>query len=133
MAWFQILVALGLLAAGTVGCKEHVLYQRFDRQMWSNYSNLQSVKLGMSKGEVEGIMGRPGIKEEGDYRSGHYTFYFYLTHSMDFEESNTVRGGYTPLVFKEDRLVGIGKREYRAAVDRPEDGKWPGLPWNRVQ
>jgi outer membrane protein assembly factor BamE (lipoprotein component of BamABCDE complex) len=79
-----------------VGCGNRVLYQRFDRQMWTNFANLQNVKPGMSRTEVEGIMGRPGIKEEGDYRGGHYAFYFYLTHSMDFEESNTVRGGYAP-------------------------------------
>jgi hypothetical protein len=130
MAWLQMLVALGMLV---VGCGENVLYQRLDRQMWSSYIHLQDVKLGMSKSEVEGIMGPPRVKEEGDYRGGHFVFYFYLTHSMDFEESNTVRGGYTPLVFKEDRLVGIGKRDYRMAVERPEDGRFPGLPWHRVQ
>ncbi len=130
MAWLPILMAVGMLVAG---CAEPVLYQRFDRQMWSSYINLNQVKKGMTREEVEGIMGPPGIKEEGDYRGGHYVFYFYLTHSMDFEESNTVRGGYTPLVFKEDRLVGIGKREYRMAVERPEDGRFPGLPWYRTQ
>ncbi len=74
----------------------------------------------MTKSEVLGIMGPPGTTESGDYRGGHYTVFFYLTHSMDFDESNTVRNGYTPLVFKSDRLIGIGKRDYRQAVDRPE-------------
>jgi len=130
MAWLQMLVVLGMLAAG---CGGGVLYQRIDPKMWANYSHLQDVRPGMSTSEVEGIMGSPGIREEGDYRGGHYTFYFYLTHSMDFEDGNTVRGGYTPLVFKSDRLAGIGARDYRMAVERPEGGRFPGLPWNRTQ
>jgi hypothetical protein len=89
----------------------------------------------MAKTEVLGIMGPPGISESGDYRGGHYTILFYLTHSMDFDESNTVRNGYTPLVFKNDTLVGMGKRDYRQAVDRPEAVGVPAgsLPWGRTQ
>jgi outer membrane protein assembly factor BamE (lipoprotein component of BamABCDE complex) len=130
MAWLHLLLLLGML---TTGC-DRVLFQRFDKSMWSNYIRLNEVKMGMTKSEVLGIMGPPGIKESGDYRGGHYTVYFYLTHSMDFEESNTVRNGYTPLVFKNDRLVGIGKRDYRQAVDRPEAEQVPrvNLPWGRT-
>jgi hypothetical protein len=132
MAWLHLIVVLGMIAAG---CGEHVLFQRFEKPMWSNYVHLNEVKTGMSRSEVVGIMGPPGIKEDGDYRGGHYVIYFYLTHSMDFEESNTVRNGYTPLVFHHDRLIGIGKRDYRMAVDRPEDEKVPyqNLPWQRTQ
>jgi outer membrane protein assembly factor BamE (lipoprotein component of BamABCDE complex) len=130
MAWLHLLLLLGML---TTGC-DRVLFQRFDKSMWSNYIRLNEVKMGMTKSEVLGIMGPPGIKESGDYRGGHYTVYFYLTHSMDFEESNTVRNGYTPLVFKNDRMVGIGKRDYRQAVDRPEAEQVPrvNLPWGRT-
>ena len=86
----------------------------------------------MSKAEVVGIMGQPPTREDGDYRGGHYSIYFYLTHSMDFQDSNTVRGGYTPLVFKDNRLVGIGKLDYRMAVDRPDGGNLPNpSPGNR--
>jgi ABC-type uncharacterized transport system YnjBCD ATPase subunit len=103
--------------------------------MWSNYARLNEVKIGMAKSEVVGLMGPAGTTESGDYRGGHFTVLFYLTHSMDFEESNTVRNGYTPLVFKNDRLIGIGKRDYRQAVDRPETGGVPAgsLPWSRTQ
>ncbi len=129
MAWLHALLVLGLLVSGC----DTVLYQRFEKDMWSSYFRLNDVKMGMSKSEVEGIMGPPAIKEEGDYRQGHLTIYFYLTHSMDFEESNTVRGGYTPLVFKDNRLIGIGKREYRLAVDRPEGARPPIVPWEGVK
>jgi len=116
------------------GC-EQVMYQRFEKSMWSNYIHLNELRTGMNKSEVLGIMGPPGIQESGDYRGGHYTILFYLTHSMDFEDSNTVRNGYTPLVFRDNRLVGIGKRDYRQAVDRPEAIEVPkiNLPWGRTQ
>ena len=129
MSWLFLLLVLGMFSPGC----EPVLYQRFNKPMWATFIHLQGVKLGMSESEVTGIMGEPGIREEGDYRGGHYTFYFYLTHDMDFEDSNTVRGGYTPLVFKENRLVGIGKRDYRQAVDCRDEGKFPGLPWEGVK
>ncbi|MGO8761656.1 MAG: DUF3192 domain-containing protein [Desulfobaccales bacterium] len=131
MAWAYLILALGIL---TSGCGEQILYQRFDKSMWSNYSHVNELKTGMSKAEVLGIMGPPGSTESGDYRGGYYTVFFYLTHSMDFSESNTVRNGYTPLVFKGDRLIGIGKRDYRQAVDRPEAVEPPSgsLPWGRT-
>jgi hypothetical protein len=132
MAWAYLIVVLGML---TTGCGEQIMYQRFDKSMWSNYSHMNELKIGMSKAEVLGIMGSPGITEAGDYRGGHYTVLFYLTHSMDFDESNTVRNGYTPLVFKSDRLIAIGKRDYRQAVDRPGAVEVPAgsLPWSRTQ
>jgi len=125
MFWLRLLLLLGIFSAG---CDQHVLYQRFDKDMWSNYVHLNQVHLGMTRAEVVGLMGQPGIREEGDYSGGHYSIYFYLTHSMDFDESSTVRGGYTPLVFKDNKLVGIGKRDYRMAVDRPEVINLPALP-----
>jgi hypothetical protein len=130
MAWMRLLLVLGVFA---VGCGETLLYQRFEKNMWSSYIRLNEVKPGMRTSEVVGIMGPPTIRESGDYRGGQYTIYFYLTHSMDFPESDTVRNGYTPLVFQNDRLVGIGKRDYRRAVDRPEAESAPNLPWSRTQ
>jgi hypothetical protein len=130
MTWLSLLLVLGML---TGGCGQ-VMYQRFEKKMWANYIHLNELKVGMTKPEVLGIMGPPGIEESGDYLGGHYTIDFYLTHSMDFEESNTVRNGYTPLVFKNHRLVGMGKRFYREAVDRPEEEQIPkgSLPWGRT-
>ncbi|MEJ2672543.1 MAG: DUF3192 domain-containing protein [Deltaproteobacteria bacterium] len=131
MGWLHLILVLGVL---TTGCGQ-IAYQRFEKKMWSNYVHLNELKMGMTKEEVVGIMGPPGIRERGDYLGGNYTIYFYLTHSMDFPESNTVRNGYSPLVFKDNRLVGIGRRDYRQAVDRPESEGVPkgSLPWGRTQ
>ena len=129
MAWLQIILALGMLLTGC----DTMLYPRFEKAMWSTYIHMQDVRPGMDMAEVEGLMGPPQIKEEGDYQSGHYVFYFYLTHSMDYEGGETVRNGYTPLVFKHNKLVGIGKRAYRSAVERPEATEAPADPYKRVR
>jgi hypothetical protein len=128
MVWLRMVLALLLLV---VGC-DRVLFPRFEKPMWSSYIKLQELQLGMSSFEVEGIMGPPAIKESGDYRGGRYVFYFYLTHSMDYEGGNTVRNGYTPLVFKQGRLEGIGKLAYRMAVERPEGAGAPDDPYKRI-
>ncbi len=73
MTWLYLLLVLGMFAPG---CSEPVLYQKFSKPMWANFIHLQDLKPGMNKAEVVGIMGQPGIQEEGDYRTGRYTFYF---------------------------------------------------------
>ena len=62
-------------------------------------------------------MGPPGVVEEGENPGE--TFLFYQTHNMDKLGNETIRGGLTPLVFKDDRLVGIGARAYNRAMDFP--------------
>lgn len=108
---------------------ETILYPRYDPEMWSNYVHLQELKRGMTEEEVTGLMGEPNVVEHGTYQKGSFTFYFYQTHSMDYDGSETVRGGYTPLVFQEGTLVGIGKRAYRQAVERPGEDGVPIFPW----
>jgi hypothetical protein len=114
MAWLPLLFCL--LATG---CAETVLTQWPQESIFREYFRLQEVKLGMNRAEVESLMGTPQVREEGDYRGGHYLLWFYRTHNMDYEGSETVRGGYTPLIFQKDILVGLGRRDYLRAVDRP--------------
>lgn len=127
-------IALALLLGVLLGgCDERILTQWPRQAIFSQYFRLQELHPGMSRAEVEGIMGPPMIREEGDYRGGHYIFYFYRTYNMDYDGSETVRGGYTPLVFQNERLTGIGKRDYRMAVDRPDTEPPPDLPWTRTR
>jgi hypothetical protein len=111
------LLYLVLLMACLPACAEKVLYPRIDPSMWSSYFQLQDIRPGMTKQEVISRMGPPRVSEEGG-RSGE-TFLFYQTHNMDAEGSETLRGGLTPLVFKDDRLVGMGQRAYNRAMAFP--------------
>ena len=129
---WRAVIVLGLLV-GAAGCAD-MLFPRFDKKMWGTYMHLNQVSEGMSRSEVVGVMGPPQIKEEGDYRTGHYVVFYYLTHDMDSEGSGTMRGGYTPLVLKNDRVVGIGKRAYYQATDQlGYTEEYPGLPWKGVK
>jgi len=128
MSWLPVLVVLSLLFSG---CGDTVLTQLPRQDIFRDYFRLQDVRLGMSRPEVEAIMGAPHTREEGDYRQGHFIFYFYRTHNMDYEGSETVRGGYTPLIFQKDVLVGLGRRDYFRAVDRPWGSEGTAPSWQR--
>jgi hypothetical protein len=128
MRCLGMVLMLGLL---TLGCGETVLTQWPKRQIFSQYFRLQDVRLGMSQGEVDSIMGPPGVEEVGDYRTGRYTFYFYRTHNMDYEGSGTVRGGYTPLIFQDKRLVGMGRRDYYRVTEQLGEDEAPAPPWQK--
>jgi hypothetical protein len=130
MIWLLLALMLIPLAGG---CREKILTQWPQKEIFATYFREQGVKLGMSREEVEGLMGPPHIKEEGDFREGRFLLYFYRTHNMDYPESGTVRGGYTPFVFQNNRLVGKGKRAYLNAVDRTwgEDLPPPTAPPTR--
>jgi outer membrane protein assembly factor BamE (lipoprotein component of BamABCDE complex) len=113
----QFSLYLVLLIVFLTGCAEKVLYPRFEQSIWSSYFQMQEVSPGMTKQEVIARMGPPKVVEEGN-RSG-YSVLFYQTHNMDKEGSNTIRGGLTPLVFKDDRLEGMGSRAYNRAMAFP--------------
>ena len=115
MSWLSILLLIVPLAWG---CGGGIQTQWPQKQIFSEYFRQQQVKLSMSREEVEAIMGPPQIHEEGDYKGGHFLLYFYRTHNMDYPESGTVRGGFTPFIFQNNRLVGKGSRAYYKAVDR---------------
>jgi Protein of unknown function (DUF3192) len=100
------------------GCAEKVLYPRIEPTMWSNYFQMQDIKPGMTKEAVISRMGPPRVAEEG--RKPGESILFYQTHNMDTAGSETVRGGLTPFVFQDDRLVAIGQRPYNRATGFPE-------------
>lgn len=127
MSWLSLALILIPLSWG---CGQKILTQWPQKKIFSTYFRGQGVKTGMSREEVEGLMGPPQIKEEGVFRGGRFLLYFYRTHNMDYPESDTVRGGYTPFVFQNNRLVAKGRRAYLEAVDRSwtEDLPPPGSP-----
>jgi outer membrane protein assembly factor BamE (lipoprotein component of BamABCDE complex) len=120
--------ALTVLIVLAAGCGETVLTQWPRETIFSNYFHLQEIKPGMNRMEVEGIMGQPAAHETGDYPGGQYTIYFYRTHNMDYDGSETVRGGYTPILFQKNTVVAMGRRSYLRAVGRPVHEPLPALP-----
>jgi outer membrane protein assembly factor BamE (lipoprotein component of BamABCDE complex) len=115
MSWLSLLLLIVSLA---LGCGGKILTQWPQKQIFTEYFRQQEVKMGMSRQEVEAIMGPPQMQEEGDFKGGHFLLYFYRTHNMDYPESGTIRGGYTPFIFQNNLLVGKGSRAYFKAVDR---------------
>ena len=115
MVWLSVWLIIVSLA---LGCGGRIQTQWPQKKIFTEYFRQQEVKLGMSRTEVEAIMGPPQIQEEGDFKGGHFVLFFYRTHNMDYPESDTVRGGFTPFIFQNNILVGKGSRAYFKAVDR---------------
>jgi hypothetical protein len=120
MPWLSVLVIIVSLVSG---CKGGIQTQWPQRKIFNEFFRTQDVRLGMSRAEVEAIMGAPQVREEGDFRGGHFVLFFYRTHNMDFQGSDTVRGGYTPFIFQNNILVGRGSRAYFNAVDRSSSSR----------
>ncbi len=110
------IIPLLALLLGPAACG-NVLYPRFESQMWSSFFRLQELQPGMTKEEVITRMGPPRVTEEGGQAG--VTVLMYQTHALDQEGSETIRGGLTPLVFQNDRLVGMGQRAYNRAMAFP--------------
>jgi hypothetical protein len=89
MSWLSLLLLIVPLA---LGCGGKILTQWPQKQIFTEYFRQQEVKMGMSRQEVEAIMGPPQMQEEGDFKGGHFLLYFYRTHNMDYPESDTIRG-----------------------------------------
>ena len=123
--WLCFLLGMVFLS----GCSsEKVLYPRYSPTVWSNFFELQDIKTGMTKQDVVTQMGPPRVVEDGGKKGE--TFLFYQTHNMDKLGNETMRGGLTPLVFQDDRLVGIGRRSYNRAMgfpDREENAMSPPM------
>ncbi len=115
MKWALFLLLAALL--GWLPACGNILYPRFDSKMWDTYFSLQEVRPGMTKQEVVAKMGPPRVTE-ADSQIG-LSVLMYQTHTMDSEGSETIRGGLTPLVFRDDRLVGVGQRAYNRAMNFP--------------
>ncbi len=115
MKWPLCLLLAALL--GWLPACGNILYPRFDSKMWDTYFSLQEVRPGMTKQEVVAKMGPPRVTE-ADSQIG-LSVLMYQTHTMDSEGSETIRGGLTPLVFRDDRLVGVGQRAYNRAMNFP--------------
>lgn len=118
--WMRLLWSVLLLAA-TTACGSF-LYPRFETQMWRNYVNIQEIQPGMSKDEVLARMGPPEVREEAERAGVKYTLWLYRTHTMDLPGSETVRGGLTPVILQDNRVVGIGQRAYARVMGTiPQD------------
>jgi len=81
----------------------------------SNREKLSQIQIGMSKAQVETIMGRDGFLDiTQPYRrevfesngNAFEVLYYYTDFIQDFQPIDT---GMTPVIFKDGRFIGTGK------------------------
>ena len=73
----------------------------------NNNKNLKNLEKGMSKADVLKIMGNPLVHET--YNSDNIWFYYT---DKQWADTARTRDECTPLVFKDERLIGWGKEFY---------------------
>ena len=81
----------------------------------ANRDNLNKLEVGMTKSDVRDIMGKPH-QREADME---YEWWFYLTNNRDLIYGTFYREeDYTPLAFKDEKLIGWGRNFYTEKTKR---------------
>ena len=118
------LVAAGLLLglAGS-GCIVHVDDRPdTDNRSWEerekhNRNVIDGLELGSVAADVRSRLGGADFSE-GFSSGGHeYRVLFYRTHRVE-SDGETTRNETTPVVFRDDELIGWGDTAYRDLADR---------------
>ena len=104
-------IALNFIAAGltmvffVVGCSNMPIYK--------NQNNLLKLQKGMAKEAVIQVMGKPDFHEVYESLHGNtLVIAYYYTHHQKFDGKIT-RDECTPVVIKNDKLIGWGDDFYQ--------------------
>ena len=104
---FQIIVC-GLICSSLVSCSFLDRYDPGFIERVQNQEHAKLVKKGMTKDEVLAIMGEPRIHEK--YNTPNIWFYYT---DWDWADAAVTESECTPLLFKNDKLIGKGFVFYR--------------------
>ena len=73
-----------------------------------NNENLAKLKLGMTKGEMLKIMGKPRSSEVCKIKEAKIELISYLTETVKFEKHITQKD-LTPVALRDDKIIGWGR------------------------
>lgn len=82
-----------------------------DRE-YDNRQSISKLTLDLNHSQVTSILGVPDFTEYHKADDGNYMVLFYRTHRRK-GDGMTTKDECTPLVFKDDQLVGWGDASYR--------------------
>lgn len=112
-----MLVALALTVMSTTGCVyidgEHVTGDDWRETQRDNREMISKLELGTSRSAVVARLGTPDDSEAFDANGEEVRVLFYRT-QRKHSDGETSRDETTPLVFRNDLLVGWGDTTYNA-------------------
>jgi len=89
-----------------------------------NKYNMAFIKIGMSQSKVYNIMGCPQDVETLNINEECYVVWFYLTKRFGLGQTRLLPQNLTPIVFKNEYLVGWGNEYYKYLLNiENEKGK----------
>ena len=104
----KVMVSL-ILAAFLAGCATQTEWEAE-----KNRKVLLHLKIGMTKVEVQNIMGEPRKTEAYSKDGRNIEFWLYVTEGIDYYSyDRTLRdSNFTPLAFEDGKLIGWGRNFY---------------------
>ncbi len=88
----------------------------FERRAHRNSETIQNLVLGTRKTEVVSALGRADFSEAFSRAGENYQILYYRTHQVR-SDSSTSKDETTPLVFKDESLLGWGENSLSAALN----------------
>ncbi len=82
-----------------------------------NRDNIVGLRLGMTQEDVLTLMGSPYKSEVHKIENNTYVIYFYVTEPTVLGQSKLIEQNFTPVVFKDNILVGWGTNYYNYLMD----------------
>ncbi|GLS82738.1 DUF3192 domain-containing protein [Paraferrimonas haliotis] len=112
--WFMLAPA-ALLVATLAGCSVHVASDKnsnydsnWQKAQKENRKNLSALEIGMSKDQVQTIMGYSDLNEAFQKDGKLVQLWYYRTQHVK-SDSRTTKDECTPLVIVDGQLVGWGE------------------------
>lgn len=82
-----------------------------------NLIKTRLLKKGMTTKEVLKILDYPNKIKVKEKEGKKYLIWYYLTKGIGMSQTEFIDENFTPLVFKENILIGVGKRFYKNFFD----------------
>jgi hypothetical protein len=89
-----------------------------EREAKKNGKSLLQLSIGLTKAEVQNIMGDPRKTESYSKDGRNIEFWLYLTEGIEYwSYDRTLRdSNFTPLAFEDGKLIGWGRNFYDQAL-----------------
>jgi len=99
-----------ILAGFLAGCAGSPIQTGWEAE--KNRKAMLHLNIGMTKAEVQNIMGEPRKTEAYSRDGRNIEFWLYMTEGRDIYDRTLRDSNFTPLAFEDGKLIGWGRNFY---------------------
>lgn len=81
---------------------------RLSAEAEKNKANMMDVQTGMTRSEVQELMGEPYRMDKTTFEHIEYIVWFYITKEVLIDQTRIIAENLTPFVFYKNKLIGTG-------------------------